>query len=152
MSADIELTEAAVKYLDSLEPAERDAYYRTIQQRADRAPLESLESLTERLAELGKNKNQDRAERQKVSAEIDRLRGLLRESKEAIKELLPIVQYILEKGWDEAPPLFGTTFDETKANILGVNVLPKLKEELAQAQADEYIESEDANVDLECNG
>ena len=56
---------------------------------------------------------------------------LLRESEEAIKELLPVVQYILENGWDEAPPLFGTKFDETKANILGLNVLVKLAEELA---------------------
>ena len=55
---------------------------------------------------------------------------LLRESEEAIKELLPVVQYILEKGWDEAPPLFGTKFDETKANILGINILAKLAKEL----------------------
>ena len=72
---------------------------------------------------------QERAERMKALAASRK--ELLRESEEAIKELLPVVQYILEKGWDEAPPLFGTKFDETKANILGINILAKLAEELA---------------------
>ncbi len=42
---------------------------------------------------------------------------------EACEAMLPVIQYILENGWDEAPPLFGTTFDETKANELAIQAL-----------------------------
>ncbi len=81
MSTDIELTEEAVKYLDTLEPAERDNYYRMIEQRKNRPPTETLESLTGKLAELGKSMNPNHAERTKVAAEIDRRLALGAEHK-----------------------------------------------------------------------
>ena len=46
----------------------------------------------------------------------------------ACKAMLPVVQYILKNGWDEAPPLFGTTFDEVKANELAINALAQVGE------------------------
>ena len=45
---------------------------------------------------------------------------------DALKATLPIVQYILANGWDEAPPI-GTTFDEFKANELAVEALTKVE-------------------------
>lgn len=47
----------------------------------------------------------------------------------ALEAALPVIQYILANGWDEAPPLFGTTFDEVKANELAVKALAQFKEE-----------------------
>jgi hypothetical protein len=43
---------------------------------------------------------------------------------DALKACLPVVQYILSNGWDEAPPI-DTTFDEFKANELAVKAIAK---------------------------
>lgn len=66
----IKLNEEAVRYLDSLDPAERDEYYRQLEERRNRPPEESLESLTERLSRM--NPREHRKEMIEVKAQIDK--------------------------------------------------------------------------------
>lgn len=72
----IELTEEGANYLNSLSPEDRDVIYRQLQKRnkegppAEGPPVETLASLTERLAAM--NPRQHRAEMKEVQAEMDR--------------------------------------------------------------------------------
>ena len=62
----------------------------------------------------------------------DRQRELLKESLDALGELLPVIQYIIQNGWDE-PPLIGVDMDEMFANEMGVTIQAKLARELGDA-------------------
>lgn len=72
MSTEIEQNEQLVAFLDTLEPAERDEYRRLLQKRKNMKPVESLESLCERLDELRKQNMGPTPEKKKITAEIDR--------------------------------------------------------------------------------
>jgi hypothetical protein len=63
------LKEETIQYINSLSPEDREAIYRRLQ---GKPPLETLESLTEKLTELSKKPGQKRAERRQISAAIDK--------------------------------------------------------------------------------
>lgn len=121
MNTNLELTEEAVRYLDTLEPEERDSYYRTLQQRKDAPPRETLEELTERLAELGRQPGQDRDERKKVATEIDKRLILKAETNLAL-----FINDALERGG-----AVDTVAIKSKAKSLGLpifDVTPQINE------------------------